>query len=168
MLQDITLKKCIELAVATEEVGAKFYQRMAKKFADNKEVADLFELLGKDEEVHRAQFSDLLTGLPEAESVGVTPEREQYLRAMSASRYFSRQKGPFQNIDRIKDRDDALEQSFSFEKATLGYYQAVKDVLAGDNVALAKVIEAEKRHIVKIMEMLITGAKFRGLSDDWS
>jgi rubrerythrin len=168
MLQEITLKKCIERAVATEEVGARFYQRMAKKFADNAEVAALFELLAKDEEIHRQQFSKLLTDLPDDEGVSVTPEREQYLRAMSVSAYFSRREGPFHDIDSIEERDDALEQAFNFEKATLGFYQAVKEVLAGDNDALIKVIEAERRHVARIMEVMITGAKFRGLSDDWS
>jgi len=168
MIQEITLKKCVELAVTTEEVGAKFYEKLAKKFSDNREVSDLFTALAKDEQIHRAQFSKLLKDLPDEEGVSVTPERAQYLKAMSISEFFSPGRGPFKDVDIIEDRDDALETAFGLEKATLAFYQAVRDVHTGELEALKKVIDAEKGHIVKIMAVMITGARFRGMQDNWS
>jgi rubrerythrin len=64
MLEDISLKGCMEFAIVTEEIGAKFYGRLAKIFAENQEIANLFELLGKDEQVHKQQFSELLKHVP--------------------------------------------------------------------------------------------------------
>lgn len=167
MIPEITLKNYIELAVATEENGAKFYQKLAKKFANNEDVSDLFTRLAKDEAIHKAKFLELLNDLPE-EGISLAPERAQYVKAMSTSKFFSRKRGPFKDIDKIINRDDALETAFSFEKATLGFYQAVRDFFVGDSKVLIKVIEAEKEHVVKIMGVMMTGAKFRGLENDWS
>lgn len=166
MIEDMSLKGCLEFAVATEDIGAKFYSRLAKKFATNTEVANLFELLGKDEIVHKAQFSDLLAHLPEEPGVSNAPEKSEYVRAMSISEFFSHSQGPFANIDAVNNRDDALTKVFGFEKATLGFFQAVRDMI-GDNPTLDQVIETEKSHITRIMKVMITGEKFRSLQDTW-
>ena len=34
MLQDLTIKGCIEFAIATEEFGAENYTRLAERFSD--------------------------------------------------------------------------------------------------------------------------------------
>jgi rubrerythrin len=166
LIKDITLKGCIEFAVATEDVGAKFYGQLAKKFADIRELSELFKLLGKDEEEHKLQFSKLLNQLPSETGASPSPEKSEYVRAMSASEFFSRVRGPFANIDKIGNRDDALEKVFGFEKATLGFYQAVQDLI-GSNPVLNQIIEAEKSHITRLMKVMITGEKFRSLQDPW-
>ena len=166
MLEDISLKSCIEFAVATEDIGAKFYGRLAKKFAVSQDIANLFELLGKDEQTHKQQLSELLKHVPQAKAETGTPEKSQYVRAMSISEFFSRYHGPFVDIDKIESRDDALEKAFGFEKATLGFYHAVQDVL-GENSTLTEVIEVEKSHITRLMKVMITGEKFRSLQDEW-
>jgi rubrerythrin len=167
MLEDVSLKSCLEFAVATEENGAKFYHRLATKFATEHEIADLFEQLGKDEQVHKQQFSKLLENAKPEEGELSSPEKSQYVRAMSISEFFSRYRGPFADIEKMEDRNDALEIAFGFEKATLGFYQAVKDIL-GDDPGLTQVIDAEKSHITRLMKVMVTGAKFRSLQDNWS
>jgi rubrerythrin len=166
MLEDVTLKKCMEFAVITEDIGAKFYARLARKFTGNKELANLFELLGKDEEVHKQQFSELLKSLPEEEGVSLEPGKSEYLKAMSISEFFSHHGGPFADIEKIQKRDDALEKTFGFEQATLGFYRAVQDVL-GESPTLTQVIEAEKSHVTRLMKVMITGERFRSLQDKW-
>lgn len=165
MIQDLSLKGCVEFAIATEDTGAKFYVRLARKFTGNQEVSDLFTLLGKDEEEHKREFSELLQKLPEEPGVSNAPEKSEYVRAMSISEFFTKQ-GPFADADKIGNRDEALDKVFAFEKATLGFYQAVKDMI-GDNSILNQVIQAEKNHITRIMKVIITGEKFRSLLDQW-
>jgi len=166
MIEDITLKNCLEFAVKTEEIGSEFYTRLAKRFADNKELADTFSRLSKDEQVHKRQFSELLKTVPDDAGSSAAPEKHEYVKAMSISEFFSPKRGPFANIDKIKDRDDALEKAFGLEKATLGFYKAVQDLL-GESETLSKVIEAEKGHVVALMKVMFTGAKFRSLQDQW-
>ena len=86
---------------------------------------------------------------------------------MSLSEFFSHDRGPFQEIEKNQDRTAALQMALDFEKATLGFYKAVEDVL-GKNELLSQVIEAEKNHIVALMKaLLVEGSKFRGLQDTW-
>ncbi len=166
-MEEMTLRKCIEFAVATEENGARFYRQMAGKFTANPEISDLFKALGKDETVHRKKFAKLLSKVPQESGVSNSPEQNEYLRAMSISEFFSHRQGPFKDADKIKNMEDALEKSFYFEKATLGFYQAVQDVL-GRNRTLTSVIKEEKKHVTSLMKALVTGEKFRSLQDKWA
>ena len=166
MLEDIDLRTCLEFAVKTEETGAQLYARLAKRFSDNEEVSQIFAQLGRDEEVHKSQFAKLLKELPDEAGVTYAPEKREYVEAMSISESFSPTHGPFAKLDDIGSRDDALEAAFGLEKATLGFYNAMQDML-GENEALPQMIEAEKGHVVALMKALITGAKSRSLQDRW-
>ncbi|NQT74285.1 MAG: ferritin-like domain-containing protein [Chloroflexi bacterium] len=168
MIENVSLKQCMDFAVATEDIGAKYYDRLSDKFSDNPEISDLFSQLCKDERIHIQQFSELLNNLPPETDLSNSPEKAQYVRAMSISEFFSHHQGPFQDDKEIENRDDALERAFNFEKATLGFYKAVEESL-GPNPTLTKVIETEKGHIVNLMKsMLVEGSKFRSLQDVWT
>jgi len=165
-MTDVTTpRQAIEFAVKTEELGTKFYQQLALKFSDQPEMKELFELLAKDEVMHEAQFRRLLEKTPPDEGVSTGPEF-QYLRAMSLSQFFLGQEGLKKTSKEIEDKSDALRIAFELEKATLQYYTAMREVL-GANDALDSVIEAEKAHLDKVMQYVLTDSKFRGLADKW-
>ena len=167
MIEDMTLKGCMEFAVATEELGAKIYARLAAKFGDHKDIAGLFTRLAQDEEVHKRQFSEYLKSAPEEEGVSNSPEKREYLKAMSLSEFFSHHRGPFKDVDKIQDRNDALQKALDFEKATLGFYKAVEDVM-GKKELLTKVIETERNHVIVLLKaLLVEGSEFRSLQDRW-
>jgi rubrerythrin len=167
MIEDLTLKGCIEFAIATEEFGSENYARLAEKFSHIPEIAELFTTLSEDELVHKQQFSQLRAKAPQEAAEGQSSERNDYLKAMSCSLFFSRYQGPFKDVDTVKDRDDALQKALDFEKATLGFYKAVEEV-QGSSALLAQIIEDEKSHVVAIMKaLLVEGSKFRSLQDTW-
>ena len=64
MLRDLTPRKAIEFAVKTEESGAIFYRKMARRLADDKEIYDVFMQLAEDEDHHKAQFEALMEKVP--------------------------------------------------------------------------------------------------------
>ena len=168
MLEDLTLRGCIEFAVKTEEFGAENYSRLALKFGEIPDVARLFTRLSEDEQVHKQQFSELLNQIPENAGKDRSPETDDYLKAMSHSIFFSRFHGPFKDVDVIRDRDDAIQKALEFEKATLGFYKAVEEV-QGESNQLSSIIAAERSHIVALMKaLLVEGSKFRGLQDTWT
>ena len=167
MLQDITLKGCMQFAVATEELGAKIYTRLATKFGGSQDIAQLFSRLAEDERIHKRQFAELLKKAPADEGISNAPEKREYVKAMSLSEFFSHHRGPFQDIEKIQARYDALQKALEFEKATLGFYRALEDVL-GKHELLNQVIQVEKSHVVVLMKaLLVEGSKFRGLEDQW-
>lgn len=65
MIKEPTIRKAVELAVETEEIGVKFYQRVAKKFEDRPEIAETFRRLSDDEKIHAARFKKILEDAPE-------------------------------------------------------------------------------------------------------
>ena len=167
MIENLTLRGCIEFAVATEELGAKVYEKLAQQFSHTKDISEIFSQLAADELVHKDQFSNLLKQSFEEKNIGETTENQEYLRAMSLSGFFSRNQSPFQKIEQVQDRDDALKLALDFEKATLGFYKAVEDVL-GKHEVLSQVIETERSHVIVLMKaLLVEGSKFRSLQDRW-
>jgi len=167
MIEDITLKGCIEFAVATEELGVKIYSKLAAKFANIKDITHIFTQLAEDEQVHRQQFVEMLKKTLAVEGISSSPEKHEYLKAMSLSEFFSHYSGPFQDVDKIQNRNDALQKALEFEKATLGFYRAVEETL-GKHEPLNQIIEVEKDHVIVLMKaLLVEGSKFRSLQDVW-
>ena len=72
----------------------------------------------------------------------------------------------FNNLDDIKDVQDALVNALDFEKASKVYYEAMAELI-GDSPQLLEIINAEKEHINALMRVILTNAKFRGLADMW-
>ncbi len=168
MLKELTLKGCIEFAIATEEWGAEIYAQLAEKFSRDPEIAKIFSKLSDDEKVHKQQFSDLLSEASGEGGADHSPDTAEYLKAMSFSAFFSPYQGPFKDMNAVEDRDDALQKALEFEKATLGFYKAVEEV-EGGSPQLTRIIDAEKGHItVLIKALLVEGSKFRSLQDSWS
>ena len=163
MTVDITLDQLVAFAVQTEELGQRVYTRLARRFADDPELGKLFETFAKDEEHHAAKFAGLKDKVGQRGPLG---EQEQlYLRAVSISEVFSGEDAIGKNIDQVQTREDALAQAFKLEKATLHYYQALKEVLKDD--ALDEFIAEEKSHLTKVMQYMVTGAQLRGLGDKY-
>lgn len=166
MIEDMTLKKAVAFAIQTEELGEKLYTRFAKKFASEKEISDIFQQLARDEVVHQEQFTKLLEVVPESEDDKGSYETGDYLKAMAMTDIFSPKRGPFARVDEIDSGRDALLRAFELEKATLGYYNAMRDFL-GDNRILKSIIAVEKSHLVSLMKVLLTDAEFRSMQDSW-
>jgi rubrerythrin len=164
MLEDLTLRKAIELAITTEQIGASFYSRLEKKFGDQAKLKQIFGQLVQDERSHEVQFRTILETVPE-EAIGAQQyELYQYLRATAISSFFG--KDAFKDVDKLDSSDDALGMALAFEKSTLQYYQAIQDIL-GEQKQLEQIIDAERGHVVALMKVIVTDGKFRGLNYKW-
>lgn len=165
MIRNVTAESCVAFAIETEEMGAQLYQGLARRFARDVELRELFEQLGREEVDHAEQIRTMGERLvPRLRNRPVTAEEQDYLRAMSMSDVLNRPGGVAGDLASLHTREDALKRALHLEKATLAYYQAVRDVVGPDEV-LDSLIAVEKKHVVKVMQLLITGAKFRGLAD---
>jgi rubrerythrin len=153
MIKEPTVRKAVEMAIQTEEVGIKFYQRIARTFEERPEIAETFRRLAEDEKNHVARFRTLLETAPEnPREMQSVPERLEYLRAITVSEVF---KGPaFKDLqDRVESMEDALQVALDFEKATLHVYLGLQDVV-GEQESLAEVIAEERGHIVRLFSLL--------------
>ena len=161
MLEDVTPRKAVDFAIATEKLGAEVYGKLAKRFEGTSELRELFSTLAKDEVAHEREFRALRERLP-ADTGPAQYEQQQYLRAMAISEVFSDEHGIHRHIDKVRTREDALDRALSLEKATLMLYFAMKEVI-GPNEALDAIIAAEKRHVVQVTQYSITGESVKGL-----
>ena len=164
MLEELTLRKAVEFAVTTEQLGAKFYNKMAKKFEDDEGIKEIFTTLAKDELIHEKQFQNLLNSVPKDPDVSSQDDRWAILRVLSMSEFFMGQSGLFKKLDEIETREDALRRAFNLEKDALAYYRAMEDIIGKDDT-LTSIIQAEKQHLLKVMEYMLTEGKMRGLAD---
>jgi rubrerythrin len=163
-LTDITLRGALELAGSVEEKAAARYEALAKKFAGDKPIADVFSQLAEDEAAHESHFRDLARKIPEQGAPQASEQALDLVRASAASKFFD--PDALAQTDQIETPADALREALGFEKATLFFYQSLKDVL-DDSEELNHLVEAEKGHISLLMRVLISDARFRGLDDTW-
>ena len=164
MLEELTLRKAVEFAVTTEQLGATFYNKMARKFEADEEIKEIFTTLAKDELIHEKQFQNLLDSVPKDPDMSSQDDRWAILRVLSMSEFFMGQSGLFKKLDEIETREDALRRAFNLEKDALAYYRAIEDIIGKDDT-LTSIIQAEKQHLLKVMEYMLTDAKMRGLAD---
>jgi len=148
-----SLREAVDFAITTEQLGAKSYRRLARNLKDDNEIAELFLQLAQDEERHEAEFQALRETVPDADVARDYPETYGFLRAMSISEFFSPRSGMTRAVDEITSPSDALRRAVELEKATLGYYQALQEIL-GDSEALDGILRAEREHLLSVTRRL--------------
>jgi rubrerythrin len=165
MIQKVTAETCVAFAIETEEMGAELYAGLARKFAADGELRELFEGLGRDEVHHGEQVRAMGDRLrPRFRDRPVSVEEQDYLRAMSMSDVFSGPGGLAGELGDIQTRGDALKRALRLEKSTLAYYKAMRDVVGPEEV-LDSLIAMERKHVVRVMALLVTETMMRGLAD---
>ncbi len=160
MLEEPTLRKSIQLAIQTEQIGAKYYQELTERFEKDKKIRDIFAQLAKDEKVHEQQFSEILKTLPDEGKID--PRHQAYLKAASISEFFKND--TFKDIAKVESPEEVMRRAFNFEKSTLFFYSALSEII-GESEQLNEIIEAEKLHVTNLLKVILEDAKFRGLQD---
>jgi len=166
VIEKLTLRNAVEFAIKTESLGAKFYGNLAKKYQGHDELKELFETLARDEVVHENQFKGLLDKLPADEKGELSETDAEYLRALSKAEIFLGGHADLDSVDSIVKAEDALQRAYQLEHSSLLYYKAMEEVL-GPNEILQEIIDAERQHLCQVMRYAMTGAKMRGLSDEF-
>lgn len=148
-----TLRQAVEFAITTEQVGARTYRRLARHLEEHGDVAALLDKLAGDEERHEEEFRRLAESVSDRDVARDYPEKYGYLRAMAISEFFSSRAGITRDVDEITSREAALHRAVELEKATLGYYQALREVM-GPSEALEGIIAAERDHLLSVTRLL--------------
>jgi rubrerythrin len=166
MLRPLTLSSLVELAIATEQLGAKFYRDLARRFSEDAVLGALFEQLALEEEQHEDHFAQLRdTLLPAVHEIDGGQQR--YLQAMAVSQFFTLRSGPFEDVEFILDDLDGLRHALDFEKSTLGFYHAVREVL-GPSEVIDELVATERGHVMRIVDVMATLVEGRDGFPDWA
>ena len=163
-MDEFTVHDALQLALTTEQIGRKVYTRFAERFADQSEVAEIFKRLARDENLHEAQFQTLLDQHPRTDEDLGRYGVDEYLRATAISEFFG--KDALDRLEKVEEPGDALNCAVGLEKASLLFYQAIRDTI-GESPALDEIIKTEKSHLTTLMKIVLSDARFRGLTDRW-
>ncbi|MDR2443300.1 MAG: ferritin family protein [Deltaproteobacteria bacterium] len=154
MIYPFNATEAFKIAVGIEENGFRFYTQAAKKLPPGK-LADLFISLAKEEEIHKATFTHILSGLPQEQDNVFDPENEtdQYLKMMSDINIFQQgAKAIDEALAGVLTVKDALKLAMTFEKDSIVFYVQLKnstETLA-DKVSVDHLILEEAKHLRKL------------------
>lgn len=147
----------IGVAVQIEVRGEAFY-REAAGAAGDPEAEKLFGYLADEEIRHKQVFEKLSTAIDQTEIDDVTwEETMDYIAASVDSRFFQAD-APIEAVPLGETVEDMLVQAIAFEKETLLFFFALRDIVRAPNQpAVDRIIGEEKSHIRRLAAMRSAG-----------
>lgn len=147
-MEKYSIHEVLEQAVQTERLGNQFYMEMAEKFNDNLELVSLFKTLAAKELKHERAYAGLkeLIGESDADVEGYE-ELSQYMRAIVESEFFLGKNKALPSMDHIRTKKEAVVFALNFEKETILYFIAMRDLVPQREV-VDEIIREEQRHVL--------------------
>ncbi len=145
-MEKYSITEVIEQAVQTEKLGYDFYTGMAARFQEHEGMKKLFDTLARKEQVHEKRFGELKEIVGEEE---ITDQEEvsHYLRAIVESEFFLGRHKALPDMAGVKSVEDAVNFALGFEKETLLYFHAIRDLITEKDI-VDEIINEEKSHIM--------------------
>jgi rubrerythrin len=140
-----SVREVLEMALQTEKKGQDYYNAMADRFKDKKDLKDLFVKLALQEKKHEHSFEKLLETVTEQEPVG-WEEAQNYFRAMVESEFFMGGGKALTAMENVKTENDAVDLALVFEKESILYYTGLRDFV-NDKAMIDEVIKEETEHV---------------------
>ena len=159
MIYPFNAAEAFKIAVGIEENGKRFYLEAAKKFTGK--VADLFNSLAQEEELHKATFEKALAELPPDQPSAFDPDNEtdEYLKMMSDINVFRQGASDIDKaLASVLTPRDALTMAIGFEKDSIVFYVQLMnstDKLT-DKISVDQLILEEAKHLRKLARIFNT------------
>lgn len=150
-----SIREVLEMALQTEKKGKDFYNTIADRFRDKKELKDLFIKLSLQEKKHELSFEKLLETVTEQEPQG-WEEAQNYFRAIVESEFFMGGGKALTAMEEVRTENDAVNRALDFEKESILYYTGLKDFVS-DKATVDEIIREETDHVTwlkGLMEIL--------------
>lgn len=146
------IEDVIDFAVQIETNGEKFYDDLSKKVKDSK-VAGIFTYLAKEEAKHKQDFKTILGSLQEKTINESYPgEYEDYLRGIASNHVFTKDLNEL--INEIDSPKDAIDTAIRFEQDSILYFLELEKLVSErDKQTVKKLIDEEKLHILKLIDL---------------
>jgi len=144
-MERYSINEVLEQAVQTEKLGYEFYSAMSERFTENKELGKLFDTLALKERSHEKRFQDLKQTVRDDKSTD-WDEVSKYLRVIVESEFFIGKEKSLPSLEHVNTVPEAVKFALGFEKETLLYFYAVRDVVQEKSV-VDEIISEEKSHI---------------------
>ncbi|MBF0567177.1 MAG: ferritin family protein [Nitrospirae bacterium] len=150
-LDNLSVREVVEMAVRTEILGHGYYTDLSKQFVKQQEVHDLFSFLAGQEEKHIKRFTELKDKIG-GEEPDNWQDVSEYMRAYVESAFFMGRDKALPHMHNITEANAALGLAIGFEKETLLYFYAMRDMVKEHGI-VDEIIKEEKSHIVSLARM---------------
>jgi rubrerythrin len=149
-MEHYSMNEVIEQAVQTERLGYEFYAGMAERFEKDEKFRKFFETLAVKEQEHERTFAGLKERIGD-QSLEGWEEASKYMRAIVESEFFLGKDKTLPSLEHLETIEDAIRFAIGFERETLLYFHALKDIVK-EKELINEIINEEKVHIVWLSE----------------
>ena len=145
---DYSIAEVVQFAIRIEQNGRRFYQSLARHFADYRVICDFFSALADQEGDHKAFFERLATDLEQEETAWpLSEDYFLYLRGFADKAVFNDEATDVA-IKNVQDMDQALVFAIERERHSIDYYTGLKKAIPeGEHADIDRIIAEEKRHL---------------------
>jgi len=143
-----------QFAIKIEENGEAFYRKMSNKFKDS-QTKELFLYLADEETKHKQKFKEMLSEIEDYQPPQSYPEEYfLYLKSYADEHIFSQEKTAyFMSEEKIAPKK-IIEFALDIEKDSILYYLEAKNLVSpSQKDKLDKIIEEERKHYLKLLEV---------------
>lgn len=144
----------LDMAIQIENRGIRFYEGCATARL-RQDVLEVFRHLIEQEQLHVEIFSRMKAGLDDYSlSETYTGEMRNYVDSFVQDQVFYQPAEAFQNASDIKDPFEAIEFGIGFERRSILFYSAIKEVIRhSETKVVDDVIAQEHGHIRRLLAL---------------
>lgn len=151
-----SVNEVIEMAVQIERNGYAFYNEALKRKDLDAKSGEFLTIL-RDQELHHENIFLALRDDSDINMLELSPDWElvgNYLKAIVDARIFNTPDAAIKLATTAKDIRTIVDYAIGFEKDTLLYFHALKDMVNNPKAqsAIAKIIQEEITHVLRLTE----------------
>ncbi|MGA2774871.1 MAG: ferritin family protein [Candidatus Omnitrophota bacterium] len=144
----------VGIGIQIEKNGRDFYRALDEQ-SKHKKAKEVFRYLAGEEKKHIKVFEQILSTVENYEPVESYPgEYLSYMKTLAGEYVFTQAGKGSEVAKKIKSEKEAIEKGIGFEKDSIIFYEGMKKVVMGGNVALVdQLIAQEQLHLQKLIEL---------------
>lgn len=149
-------RELLEIAIQIEKNGFAFYTNVALNVTERKTI-EVINWLAQEENSHIKRFEEILSGFKDEELDMPPAELEEYtlyLKALADARVFPSELKAREAALGIKSERDAINMAIEFEKDSLLFLHAMKEMVPGEDVFAVEELQREEMlHLKKLVAL---------------
>lgn len=147
-------RELLEIAIQIEKNGFTFYTHVARK-VDEPKTVEVINWLAHEENSHIKRFEEILSR-SKGEVLDMSPtefeEYTLYLKALADARVFPSELKAREAASGIKSERDAINMAIEFEKDSLLFLHAMKEMIPVEDVFAVEELQREEMlHLKKLV-----------------
>jgi len=144
----------VAIGIQIEQNGKDFYYALVKQ-SKNPKAQEVFEYLGREEEIHIKAFQAILDTTEKYEPLGSDADKYyDYMNGLASDYVFTQKNKGLELAKIIKTDKEAINAGIGFEKESIIFYAGIKKVVPPyDQKIVDELISQEQDHLRQLFEL---------------